>query len=275
MKPPRTDEEAAAPRPRSRRRSRRPDRDRLFGRQARDPRARAAVVTGRCLARNAARPVLNHEPLLEPGDCQRQQDGARRLRPAQRGRRPGRLLRAAGRRSGSFAQPALPCCRFTTRSASTATTSRGRADMADDIQDEDLVKADLRRQERLEQERAPLEACYRDAEQLCDPMAPAAFQAARRRAGAQLQFRQHGDGGPRPVRRGARRGHHAENRDAGSGSPCTTRISRDAGGAALARACERSRVGLHVRAGAGFGTRPARTAARSAATAPRRCGSTK
>jgi hypothetical protein len=47
--------------------------------------------------------------------------------------------------------------------------------MADDIQDEQLVKADLRRQERLESERAPFEATYRDAEALCDPIAAGGF----------------------------------------------------------------------------------------------------
>jgi hypothetical protein len=47
--------------------------------------------------------------------------------------------------------------------------------MADDIQDEDLVKADLRRQEKLEGERSILEGIYRDAEILCDPMAAGAF----------------------------------------------------------------------------------------------------
>jgi hypothetical protein len=50
--------------------------------------------------------------------------------------------------------------------------------MADDHQDEELVKADLRRQERLESERAPFEGTYRDAEALCDPMAPAGSTAA-------------------------------------------------------------------------------------------------
>lgn len=49
------------------------------------------------------------------------------------------------------------------------------ADVADKMQDEELVKADLRRQERLESERAPFEATYRDAEALCDPMAAGAF----------------------------------------------------------------------------------------------------
>jgi hypothetical protein len=47
--------------------------------------------------------------------------------------------------------------------------------MADIIQDEDLVKADLRRQERLENERAPYESTFRDAEALCDPMAAGGF----------------------------------------------------------------------------------------------------
>ena len=53
------------------------------------------------------------------------------------------------------------------------------ADTIETIQDEDLVKADLRRQERLEAERAPFEATYRDAEILCDPMAAGAFNGNR------------------------------------------------------------------------------------------------
>jgi hypothetical protein len=47
--------------------------------------------------------------------------------------------------------------------------------MAEDIQNDDLVKADLRRQELLEQERGPLDSLYREAEQLCDPMAAGGF----------------------------------------------------------------------------------------------------
>lgn len=52
--------------------------------------------------------------------------------------------------------------------------------MADDIQNEDLVKADLRRQQSLEQERAPFESTYRDAERLCDPMSAGNFNGAGR-----------------------------------------------------------------------------------------------
>lgn len=47
--------------------------------------------------------------------------------------------------------------------------------MADIIQDEELVKADLRRQQALEAERAPYESTFRDAETLCDPMSAGAF----------------------------------------------------------------------------------------------------
>jgi hypothetical protein len=47
--------------------------------------------------------------------------------------------------------------------------------MADDIQNDELVMADLRRQDLLEQERAPLDSLYRDAEQLCDPMSAGGF----------------------------------------------------------------------------------------------------
>lgn len=47
--------------------------------------------------------------------------------------------------------------------------------MADDIQNDDLVKADLRRHELLKNERAPLEGLFRDAEQLCDPIAAGGF----------------------------------------------------------------------------------------------------
>ncbi len=43
------------------------------------------------------------------------------------------------------------------------------------LQDDDLVKADLRRQTLLEQERAPLESLYRELEQLVDPMAAGGF----------------------------------------------------------------------------------------------------
>lgn len=47
--------------------------------------------------------------------------------------------------------------------------------MADAIQDDDIVQADFRRQQRLEQERSPLEPLFREAEILCDPMAAGAF----------------------------------------------------------------------------------------------------
>jgi hypothetical protein len=47
--------------------------------------------------------------------------------------------------------------------------------MAEDIQNDELVKADLRRHECLKQDRAPLESLFRDAEQLCDPMAAGGF----------------------------------------------------------------------------------------------------
>lgn len=53
--------------------------------------------------------------------------------------------------------------------------------MADDIQDEELVRADLRRQERLEAERAPFEQLYRDAEALCDPTSAGAFSGGQAR----------------------------------------------------------------------------------------------
>src|SRR5439155_26506485 len=47
--------------------------------------------------------------------------------------------------------------------------------MADDIQNEDLVKADLRRQQAMESERAPWETTYRDIERLVDPTAGGGF----------------------------------------------------------------------------------------------------
>jgi hypothetical protein len=47
--------------------------------------------------------------------------------------------------------------------------------MADILQDDDLVKADLRRQERLASERAPLDSLYQEVEQLVDPMAAGGF----------------------------------------------------------------------------------------------------
>jgi hypothetical protein len=47
--------------------------------------------------------------------------------------------------------------------------------MADDIQNEDLVKADLRRQEAMEAERAPWESTYRDIERYVDPTAGGGF----------------------------------------------------------------------------------------------------
>lgn len=43
------------------------------------------------------------------------------------------------------------------------------------LQDEDLVKADCRRHDRLKSERAPFDTVYRDAEALCDPMSAGAF----------------------------------------------------------------------------------------------------
>lgn len=45
----------------------------------------------------------------------------------------------------------------------------------DDIQNEDLVKADLRRQEAMEAERAPWESTYRDVERFVDPVAQGGF----------------------------------------------------------------------------------------------------
>lgn len=47
--------------------------------------------------------------------------------------------------------------------------------MADDIQDSDLVKADLLRQQAMEAERAPLEAVFRDVERFFDPGAAGGF----------------------------------------------------------------------------------------------------
>lgn len=50
--------------------------------------------------------------------------------------------------------------------------------MAEELQDEDVVKADLRRQAMLEEERAPYESMFQDAEQLTDPMAAGGFTQA-------------------------------------------------------------------------------------------------
>lgn len=58
--------------------------------------------------------------------------------------------------------------------------------MAEDIQDEELVKADLRRHEHLRSDRAPLEGLFRDAEQLCDPMAAGGFD--KRQPGGQRNY---------------------------------------------------------------------------------------
>jgi hypothetical protein len=49
------------------------------------------------------------------------------------------------------------------------------ADTIEALQDEDLVKADLRRHEDMKSERAPLDGLYRDAEQLVDPMGAGGF----------------------------------------------------------------------------------------------------
>jgi hypothetical protein len=50
--------------------------------------------------------------------------------------------------------------------------------MADDIQDDELVNEDLRRQQRLESERAAFESIYRDAEMLCDPTSAGGFSGS-------------------------------------------------------------------------------------------------
>lgn len=47
--------------------------------------------------------------------------------------------------------------------------------MAEQIQDSDLVKSDLRRQQEMENERAPLEGLYRDLERFFDPAAAGGF----------------------------------------------------------------------------------------------------
>src|SRR5438270_2729402 len=60
--------------------------------------------------------------------------------------------------------------------------------MADIMQDEELVKADLRRQERLENERAPFESTWRDAEALCDPMGAGGFNGHRNRFGPERNY---------------------------------------------------------------------------------------
>jgi hypothetical protein len=147
--------------------------------------------------------------------------------------------------------------------------------MADDIQSEDLVKADLRRQEALEAERAPFEATYRDAEVLCDPMAAGAF------SGQQI-------GPQRNYNFDSTAIEGLDRFDATLGAVTMPKTERWLGATVydkdLAR-CRPCNAGSSITAIA-FGiacTRrtprsaspPARIAARSAATAPRRCGSTK
>jgi hypothetical protein len=148
--------------------------------------------------------------------------------------------------------------------------------MADDIQDEELVKADLRRQERLERARAARGPLPR-RRALCDPMAAGGFNG-----GA-------GSGPQRNYNFDSTAMDGLDRFEAALGAvtmPKTERwlgltvydkdLARNRRRPALARACDRPRAGIAcTRRTPISASRPARTAERSAATAPARCGSTK
>jgi hypothetical protein len=147
--------------------------------------------------------------------------------------------------------------------------------MAEDIQNDDLVKADLRRHERLKEERAPLEGLFRDAEQLCDPMAAGGFD--KRQPGGQRNYNFDStamDGLDRfeaalgavtmpKTERWLGLTVYDKDLARNPASSAGSSMRPTAAGIACTRRTRRS------------GSRPARTGGRSAATVPARCGSTK
>jgi hypothetical protein len=253
MKPPRNDDEAADRAAELEAAFAQDTTELVFSDGKREIRELAPLtITGDAWRETPHGRVLNHEPLLEPGDCTREQmilRGFGLLNEAgdqvayaplnDRDRdRPQPALHAAAQHDpflktktdpagGEFQWPTTfktltwsPRI-FAGRIASSRSARRSRASIA-----------------------TPSSCAIR--------WAPAGSPAGRRPA-AQLQFRRDRDGRARPFRRGARRGHHAQDRALARAHRLRQGSRAPAQRPALARARDRSGVGLQYAPAANFG----------------------